>query len=268
MRSPFPGMDPYIEAYGPWEDFHDSLIAEIKRALTDSLPERYVVLAGVRAYVDYIDPRDDRPRERFMKPDVGIWSTPGGRPSESATAVLEAPPGAVSMTGLIEVEYREVFLEIRELDPERRLVTCIEALSPTNKIRGAGWEQYQRKRQVFLQGHANLVEIDLLRSGLRMPTHEPWPDSPYGVFIVRKENAPRGGFYRAHFREPLPTVPVPLAAPDPDIRLSLQPLVDSIYEGTRYHRLLDYRRPLQPPFAAEDERWFQERLQTGQAKPN
>ena len=28
MRSPFPGMDPYIEACGLWEDFHEALIAQ------------------------------------------------------------------------------------------------------------------------------------------------------------------------------------------------------------------------------------------------
>jgi hypothetical protein len=32
-ESPFPGMDPYIEACGLWEDFHGDLIAEMKRAL-------------------------------------------------------------------------------------------------------------------------------------------------------------------------------------------------------------------------------------------
>ena len=29
MKSPFPGMDPYIEACGLWEGFHNRLIAKI-----------------------------------------------------------------------------------------------------------------------------------------------------------------------------------------------------------------------------------------------
>ena len=33
MKSPFPGMDPYIEACGLWGDFHHDLISEIKYAL-------------------------------------------------------------------------------------------------------------------------------------------------------------------------------------------------------------------------------------------
>src|SRR5881409_1522002 len=40
MRSPFPGMDPYIEASHLWEDFDSHLIDEIYRALSDVLPDR------------------------------------------------------------------------------------------------------------------------------------------------------------------------------------------------------------------------------------
>jgi hypothetical protein len=51
MRSPFPGMDPYVEAFGLWEDFHHGLITEIKGAISAPLPERYVVRAAQRSYV-------------------------------------------------------------------------------------------------------------------------------------------------------------------------------------------------------------------------
>ncbi|MGC8643010.1 MAG: DUF4058 family protein [Isosphaeraceae bacterium] len=43
MSSPFPGMDPYIEACGLWGDFHDGIISEIKNALAESAPERYLI---------------------------------------------------------------------------------------------------------------------------------------------------------------------------------------------------------------------------------
>jgi hypothetical protein len=33
MKSPFPGMDPYIEVSNLWGDLHDTLIADIKRYL-------------------------------------------------------------------------------------------------------------------------------------------------------------------------------------------------------------------------------------------
>jgi cob(I)alamin adenosyltransferase len=48
MKSPFPGMDPYIEECGLFEDFHDALISEIKHAVADVLPARYVVRTAER----------------------------------------------------------------------------------------------------------------------------------------------------------------------------------------------------------------------------
>ena len=51
MLSPFPGMDPYLESSGVWEDFHHVLIGEIKRAVTARLPANYVARAGERSYV-------------------------------------------------------------------------------------------------------------------------------------------------------------------------------------------------------------------------
>jgi hypothetical protein len=50
MRSPFPGMDPYIEACGLWEDFHEALIAQIRDALAQSVPDHYVVRFNERFY--------------------------------------------------------------------------------------------------------------------------------------------------------------------------------------------------------------------------
>src|SRR5947207_691136 len=50
MKSPFPGMDPFIEDRGLLADFHTKLIGEIERALAAVLPERYFVQTGERAY--------------------------------------------------------------------------------------------------------------------------------------------------------------------------------------------------------------------------
>src|SRR5207302_6933272 len=124
---------------------------------------------------------------------------PAGEPT--TTAVLEAPEGQsapITMRALVETEYREGFLEIRELNPERKLITCIEALSPSNKRPGTpGWLQYIRKRQAYLEGAAHFVEIDLLRSGRRMPMADEWPDSPYYLLVSRKHEAPNASVWPA-----------------------------------------------------------------------
>jgi hypothetical protein len=51
MKSPFPGMDPYIEACGLWGDFQHSLIDAISRRLAETTSERCLVRCGLRAHV-------------------------------------------------------------------------------------------------------------------------------------------------------------------------------------------------------------------------
>jgi hypothetical protein len=254
MPSPFPGMDPFIEACGLWGDFHDKLIGEIEREVSRQLPARYVARMGERTYVEWIDPRDLESMTRPFEPDVSIRGRDWAKGDRSGgAAVVEADPQAVVMHGLIEIEHHEIFLEIRELDPQRRLVTCIEVLSPSNKRFGTvGWLQYDRKRQVFLEGHANLVEIDLLRGGRRRGMEEPWPDSPYYVLAMRKAAAPACQVWPARIDRPLPECAIPLVPPDADLGLPLQSLVDAIYARSRYEVDIDYARPLDLPLRPEE----------------
>ena len=247
-RSPFPGMDPFIEASGHWSDFHDKLIGDTERTLAASLPARYVVRIAERSYIDYVDPVSEI-RTGSFEPDVGVRSAFPGGAAEGGAPLGEGgeTASATVMHGLIEVERRELFLEILEVDPEERLVTGIEILSPANKRYGSiGWHQYERKRQVFLQGHAHFLELDLLRGGRRLPMQEPWPENPYRLLVMRKEEAPRCLVYPGSFHVPLPEIPVPLMAPDPDSSLALQPLIDGIYSRSRYARSLKYDLPLRP----------------------
>ena len=152
---------------------------------------------------------------------AGVDPRAGGRATAATTPGASEPESApVMMQALFHAEYREVFLEIHQTDPERRLVTGIELLSPSNKRRGTkGWHLYHRKRQVYLRGLAHFVELDLLRRGRRMPMAGHWPDSPYYLLVCRKQEAPRCTVWPAHFLRPLPPLSIPLAAPDPDITL-------------------------------------------------
>jgi Protein of unknown function (DUF4058) len=263
MSSPFPGMDPFIEACGPWGDFHTKLIGEIERALAPLLPERYVVRAGERAYV-VLGTSAGR-AAHSMPPDIAVAEPRRrARRQQASTAVAERPAPIAApamMRALIETEFRETFLEIRELRPRHRLVTSIEVLSPSNKREDSpGWARYLRKRQAHLAGHANLVEIDVLRGGRRMPMADDWPESPYYVLVARKEESPRCAVWEAHFMAPLPEVPVPLAAPDPDVPLALQPLIDAVVARSRYEEDIDYRTALRPRLRPDEAVWVKSRL--------
>jgi hypothetical protein len=204
--------------------------------------------------------------EHVCVPDVKVTAPRARRPSPSlgtdVAAVAAASEGeAVDLRAFIEEEFVENFIDIFELKPERRLVTSIEVLSPSNKARASkGWKRYRRKRQALLLGKANLVEIDLLRGGTRMPMLDPLPKSPYYLLVAREEKAPRCRVWPAFFDRPPPTIPVPLTRPDPDIPVALQPLIETIYERGRYEEEIDYTKPLTPPLPAEEAEWLEQRL--------
>lgn len=269
MGSPFPGMDPYIEVHHLWEDFHSKFIGDMERALSALVPDRYVVRTGERSYVALA--LDDE--ESSFLPDVAVVArrqrqrpTRKGKGSAQPAAV-ESLTAPVRMQALVRAEYRERFLEIYQVSPEHKLITAIEVLSPANKRPNTrGWRLYNRKRLAFLAGHANFVEMDLLRRGRRMPMASPWPDSPYYLLVCRKKDAPRCSVWPAHFRRPLPSAPIPLAARDPDILLDIQPLVGAVYDRSRYERDIDYHRPLHPPLDPEDAAWLEQRLRQGHSR--
>ncbi len=268
MKSPFLGMDPYIEACGLWEDFHSHLIEKLSEMLAAAVPENYIVRSGERAYI--VLAQNEGKEEHPFKPDVSVTSRslPTSRGEESAVALEEPATEGEPLTlrALMATEFRESFIDIYQADEERRLVTSLEVLSPSNKRRGSvGWEQYLRKRQALLLGEANLVEIDLLRGGQRMPMIDSWPDSIYTLLVCHRERAPYCRVWRAHFQHRLPIIPVPLSRPDPDIPLDLQPIIDAIYQRWRYDRDIDYTRPLQPPLKPEQAAWLEEQLRARQS---
>jgi hypothetical protein len=263
MKSPFPGMDPYIEACGLWGDFHSHLIEKIGEKLADVAPPHYLVRTGERSYVVLVE-SEEKKSYSFL-PDIRV-SAPRGRKKSSrkgGTALAERPGDAepVTMRAFIQEEHREAFIEIYEANPDQRLVTTIEVLSPSNKRPGTeGWELYQRKRQSLLLGNVSLVEIDLLRGGQRMPMLDAWPDSPYTMLVARARTQ-LCRVWPAQYRCQLPRIPVPLAKPDPDIPLDVQPMIDQIYQRFRYMRSIGYLEPLSPPLDAAETNWLKQRLE-------
>jgi hypothetical protein len=266
MKSPFPGMDPYIEACGLWEDFHSHLIEQIAERLADVAPERYLVRTGERSYVVMLEGQGTT--HRPILPDVGVTvRTSGKKPGRKSggTAVADAPGdfAPITMRAFVEEAHREAFVEIREAAPKQRLVTCIEVLSPTNKRPGsAGWELYQRKRQSLLLGGVHLLEIDLLRGGQRMPMLDPWPTTPYTVLLARAHKPDACRVWPISMQHRLPPIAVPLAKPDADLALDLQSMVDSIYRRYRYASSIDYGKPLTPSLGPKEATWFQKRLRS------
>jgi Protein of unknown function (DUF4058) len=119
--------------------------------------------------------------------------------------------------------------------------------------------QTENIRRSSGMNHVNLVEIDLLRGGQRMPMLDPWPDSPHTLLIARA-GSQLCRVWRAHNRRSLSVIPVPLAKQDSDIPLDLQPMIDEIYQRFRYPRSIDYTKPLTPPLDAAETGWLKQQL--------
>src|SRR6266566_610325 len=95
MKSPFPGMDPYIEAPRLWEGFHNHFIEAIYRAIASVLPRGYIADTAVRSYIVLMQPEGKK--EHLAKPDVAVTdsrSRKKPRKKKGGVAVAE-PAGAI-----------------------------------------------------------------------------------------------------------------------------------------------------------------------------
>jgi hypothetical protein len=254
MPNPFPGMDPYLEG-DLWTSVHTDLCAEIARQLAPKLRPKYVALSTRRVVLAPPDENEGSAGQRF--PDVGILSSSPPSPSPG-TAVASAP---LILPASFPEPIPHVSVEIRDV-AERRLVTCIEVLSPTNK-RGPGREEYAAKRFQILSGTAHLVEIDLLRVGTRFPTAQPLPAVPYFVFVSRAGRRFEVEVWPISLEQPLPVVTVPLLPDDAPVLLDLQQALAIVYDIIGYDELVDYRQPPPGPLTPAETSWVEEQLRRG-----
>ncbi len=265
MPSPFTGMDPYIESVGLWDDFHANLIGDITRAIDALLPEKYVARCGERYFIELASPGDLNAKDHRTQSDVAVTAqTPyfGNLDAAPSQIAVIDDPHATTMEAYVEAEFRETFIEIKGAKPDRHVVTTIEVLSPSNKRRGSlGYEQYLRKRQAHLMGTANLVEVDLLRRGYRMPMFTEWPPGPYYLLTSWRKMAPRCKVWPAFVNRPLPKLRIPLDPPDDDIVVDLQPMIAAIYDRSRYGADIDYTKPCEPPLDEVAQAWLAERIE-------
>ena len=249
MPSPFPGMNPYLEQSHLWRDFHNSYLVALRAALTPRVVPKYLI-----EYEEslYIDPTGDEPR-LFAVADTAVADSgsaeqaTGG--SETATAVVAAPL-TVTVPGVTKKKARR--LVVRD-SKSQEVVTVIEMLSPSNKAGGADREKYLEKRVEVLTSSANLVEIDLLRGGQRMPIRK-LPECDYYVLVSRAWERPPMGLWPLTVRDPLPSIPIPLRPGEDEPLLNLKAALDRTYDEAGYvHRI--YRTPPEPPLSPEDAEW-------------
>lgn len=259
MPSPFPGMDPSLENPATWPNLHLNLIAGIQRRLTRDLRPRYFARAEERVYIS----DEDDPGRPVIVPDVRIIAK-----QDDSAAIWNRPEGSVAtiepvvMTTLIEDEIHEPRVEVIDAKT-KSVVTVIEVLSPTNKIAGSrGQESFRKKRSEVMGSSSHWVEIDLLRSGLRLVAGEMLPRGDYFVHVSRVDRRPKGLVWPIRLHQPLPVVDIPLLPGDDDYRLDLQQILNAAYDDSGYDLETDYTVDPPPPLTAEQAEWIDRHLRS------
>jgi hypothetical protein len=263
-KSPFPGMDPYLEQH--WLDVHQRLCDYACDALQPQLGDRFVARLNERLVVEEpgADPRAIHPdvllsRSRHSRPRIRTGENDAG-----AVATLDEPTAKPFLIGIKAEPFNQGFIEIFERGQSGRLVTVIEFVSPTNKLPGDGRIQYRQKRRQLFQARVSLVEIDLTRQGKRrliVPTIDvPAMHETYFVSVFRGYRFSPLEVFGLPLREPLPNIPVPLRQGDCDVVLKLQSLIDLAYLRGAYATDVDYSKPPSPPLRATAAAWAKQLL--------
>lgn len=256
MPSPFPGMDPYLEAPSEFPSFHLLLTSGALAALQPQLRSLgYVAKGGERVWLA-------KPR-RGLIPDVAVIERAAASRPQSTTAAIATDTPLRLQRDVVEM--REPFVEIQHV-ASRQVVTAIKFISPGNKLSRAGRLQYRRKQRDCLEHGIHLVEVDLIRRGRpivdvpgeSVTLHGRWD---YLVNVIRVDDT---GYecYPIRLPQRLPRIAVPLRAGDPDVALDLQEVCSGAYETGAFADLIDYTLPPIPALAEDDAHWADELLKS------
>jgi hypothetical protein len=159
------------------------------------------------------------------------------------------------------------FVIVTEPPKAKRPITVIELLDPESKTLGDGRTAYIRHREHLLTTSANVVEIDLLRSGVSPLAATPNDFRKLGVkhsdyiAVVTRVPAVQHEVYPFTVRDSLPILSIPTSKDvGADVRLDLQQAFNRCWEGGPYPELLDYDAPPPGPMAPADVAWCEQRL--------
>ncbi len=266
-ENPFPGMDPYLEQPHIWPGFHNRLITYLADDLSDRVPSEYRLDIEERTEIATV--YGTASGMAFAIPDAVVSETSGAPPRTIAdAAVAVAPPeSGVAVRVAMPEEVRVTWLYVQRM-PDWKVVTVVEVLSPTNKVAGAGRDNYLRKRGEIFNSGVSLVEIDLLRGGEPMPLEAVPPASHYRILVCRGWERPNAILYPFNVPQAIPKFTLPLQPGDDEPEVDLAPIINEIHRRARYAQIARYADPPPGPALAPDvQQWVDNRLQSRRQTP-
>jgi len=244
-------MDPYLEGY-LWPDVHNELASAIKELLAPQISPKYV--ARIELYT--AEDRSPESEVGIMYPDVEVLrrNPEVKEPEVDYETIPALTKPTLVIPDFVSVPVRIPVVEIRDV-AKNRLITAIEILSPVNK-KPPGLERYREKRLDLHHAGVHLLEIDLIRRGTRPLAHPKLPVAHYLMSLLRA-GSQHTAVWALNVQDKLPVLPVPLAAPDPDVPLDLRRALDLIYERSLYELSIDYKLDPPPPvFDEKTKEWM------------
>jgi Protein of unknown function (DUF4058) len=265
MRSPFPGIDPYLEHPIFWSSFHTRLMVAIADALAPGLRPRYYVDVETRTYQEHEDEEAEEEDVLVGIPDTAVLSTNVAQPLpedleeiRGGTLTQNRPQ---SITLPIPSMLKERYLTVRETGNDS-VITVIEVLSPKNKQKGRGRTAYERKRSKILGSLSHLIEIDLLRGYVPMTMSGVMQPTDYRIMVSRAAQRPKADLYGFNLSESIPSFPLPLKPDDVEPIVDLQAIIMGVYERAGYGDRIDYRQPVPAPsLSPSQQQWVDSLLE-------
>lgn len=264
-KSPFPGCDPYLQRR--WESCHTQMVVAFGELLRGKLPSDLRPRIESRVFIEETD-ASGFARSSFVKPDAFVVEYPRGYPPprvETSRVSEGSDEGDTLVADPIEfatvpVEMKEHYINIVDVTDGERIITSIEILSPANKAAGPGFDRFRKKQDTMRAGGVSLVEIDLIRGGLRaisVPAifKDAGPEILYRVAVLPAWRPGSGELYALTLRHRLPVINLPLRRTDPTLSLDLQAMHDIAYDRGEFAVDVDYRKEPEPPLGTEDAAW-------------
>jgi len=164
-------------------------------------------------------------------------------------------------TSIIREQHSEEFIEVRQRS-DNRLVTLVDVVSPTNKLKTEGRAAYLERRRDARMQNASIVEIDLVMQGEPMLDYsrDGLPEWDYAITVTRCAQPERYEIYTSTLQKRLPRFKLPLAADDRDTVVDLQAAFARCYDQSGLGAQVDYQKPPTCVTEEEDRRWLHDLL--------
>lgn len=265
-KSPFPGMNPFLEVDLRWDGFHAWFIRELARLNMSRARDLGYWISVERNFY-----------RREPTGQAALWGDPDDLDGPDFTdANWDQPPKRDSLVAIAEPKvvhevmldpthmeiHKQDYVVVRESGRFERILAVLELLSFANKS-GIYAPRYREKRMRLLTSGVHFVEIDLLRGG-ENPSREMFPElapTPYFIFVARKTGRGRNEeAYPLRLQDRLPVIGLPIGPGRADLPLDLAAAFESAFNLGIHSQTIDYghENVPEPALTRDDAEWVKE----------